>query len=82
MVADRAAVAFRPPQAGPRQNGEVRRHGVVGNVEAAGDVAGGNAAGMAADELAEDGEARRLRQRRERPDRCFLVHLSGIIDIP
>ena len=80
-VDDRPALALGPDQAGARQDGKVGGHGILRNVELAGDLARGEAGGRVADEQAEDVEARRLRERRQRRDGLIGFHISNIVDI-
>ncbi|MCY1311454.1 hypothetical protein D9M70_617560 [compost metagenome] len=57
------------------------RHGVVGNGETAGDLAGRQSLRLRTHQQAEDVETSVLRQRRQGEDDLFIFHISRLIDI-
>lgn len=56
-------MALGPDQTGPRETGQMRRHGILRNAKLPGDVTRGEAIGLVTDEQPEGIKPCRLRQR-------------------
>jgi hypothetical protein len=80
-IDDGSASPFGFDQARAGENGQMRGHGIVGNVDSPGDLSGGKAVRLVSDEQAEYIEPRRLGQSGECAESVIYVHMSRIIDI-
>ena len=80
-VDDGAALPLGIDQPGAGQDGEMRRHRVVGNVHAARDLARRQAIGLALHQEPKHIQPCRLGERRESEDSPICVHMSRLLDI-
>ena len=68
-------------QMSAREDGQMRRHGVLGNLDQARQFAGRNAFGLPRDQQSEGVEPGRLGERRQRGYDFRIIHISTIPDI-
>ena len=80
-VYDRAAMSFAGDETGPRQDRQMRRHGVLRNIEPPCKLAGSDTVRLPSDQQPKRVEPCRLGERGKSSYGGRLIHKSSIIDL-